>query len=409
MSSIISYPSNSRAAQSLVVGTVIAAAAAASIIYIHAARRRRREWPPPSSDDDGEARRRSGGGPADSADFYSRLGVSPENIPSHIRREIHKERQRKAKAELISMKTPMYDNVYMLDRDRDLMCTISLKKARWYVNKGIAEWSSFKDGGAEGVVPEGGEADATCIRLLFEHNGSSADKSADETLYLRSAKQNVCVACGDDGHHMRHYVVPYAYRALLPEEYKSHMSHDVVIMCPDCHVDCERRTKRRMRQMEDELRMKLGANALEASPVVDDPRLYHIRSCAIALARWKDQMPAETIAGHEREVREYLAGECANEEERDALRSGAEELTKSQLQRACGIRYRSKNPDYVPGSELVVRSLEDARAIEEFIVDWRKHFLAVANPRHMPAGWRVDNPVVCGRGKADGGDIAKSW
>jgi hypothetical protein len=38
----------------------------------------------------------------------------------------------------------------------------------------------------------------------------------------------------------------------------------------------------------------------------------------------------------------------------------------------------------------------DARLISQFIVDWRKHFIDTVNPRHMPTGWRIDNPVVCG-------------
>ena len=61
----------------------------------------------------------------DSVTFYNQLGISEENLPDHIRREIHKQRRRKAKVSMISMKTPMYDNIYMLDQDREAICTIS--------------------------------------------------------------------------------------------------------------------------------------------------------------------------------------------------------------------------------------------------------------------------------------------
>lgn len=388
-------------------------AAAAASIYIIQNRRRKRK-----DDDDDETTKSNSPLPAGAEpDFYQRFGVAEENLPSHIRREISKERKRKAKVELISMKTPMYDNVYMLDQNRDPMCTISMKKARWYVKKGIAEWSSFKEGrdAAAAVRPDDDGEGATCIRLLFEHNGSKSDATEpsketneSETLYLRSAKQNICVVCGDDGYHIRHYIVPYAYRTLLPERYRTHMSHDVVITCPDCHLLCERPKKERMRRMEDALRTRTGAP--DVSPVIDDPVLHHVRSCAIALVKWRDRMPAEKVESHERTVREYLASVCDDEEEKGALLYGREGLTKAQLQRACGVKYRVKNPNYVEGAELVTRSLEDAKSTEEFIVGWREHFVATAGPRHMPTGWRVDNPVVCGSRKDGELDCGvKTW
>lgn len=332
--------------------------------------------------------------------FY---GISEDNLPTHIQREINKERKRKAKVEMISMNTPMYDNIFMLDANRELMCTISKKKARWYLKKGIAEWSTFRNGeGANGPENNATEEEVKCIRLLFEHNGAESKKESPDTLYLRSQKQNVCVCCGDDGHHIRHYIVPYSYRTLLPDKYKSHMSHDIVILCPDCHLDCEKHSKGRMKAMERDLRMEMGEDAY-VRPVIDDPILGHIRSCAIALVKWRETMPDEKVERYENVVREYLVSICKKEEQRDALLSGKETLAKSQLQRACAVKYRVKNPNFIPGNEVVVQSLKDPKSVEEFIIDWRKHFIATVNPQHMPTGWRVDNPVVCGSRK-DGKD-----
>mmetsp|Transcript_23268 Transcript_23268/g.39637 ORF Transcript_23268/g.39637 Transcript_23268/m.39637 type:complete len:281 (-) Transcript_23268:55-897(-) len=273
-----------------------------------------------------------------------------------------------------------------------------MKKANWYIRKNIAEWTSPKEGSELSK-----DKDAKCIRLLFTHNGANEDehkKSSSEKLYLRSAKQNICVSCGSDGHHIRHYIVPYAYRSLLPDDYKSHMSHDIVILCPDCHVRCERSTKKRMKRMETDLRMKMvttdGDDAF-CSPVIEDAHLYHVRSCAIALVRWKDTIPEEKVEEYENEVRSYLADCCKTEAEKEMILAGNEPLTKVQLQKACSVKYRVKNPRYVPGSEVVVRSLNDDRKkIEEFIVDWRKHFMTVVVPKYMPTGWRVDNPVAKG-------------
>ncbi len=370
----------------------IGAAALAVILIIHNRTLKRKQQSKDDANEEDEVISSSG----DSVvTFYNQLGISEENLPDHIRREIHKQRKRKSKEAMISMKTPMYDNIHMLDEDREPICTISMKKAKWYIRKNIVEWSAPKAGSELSK-----DKDAKCIRLLFTHNGAHEEekKSSSEKLYLRSAKQNICVSCGSDGHHIRHYIVPYSYRSLLPDDYKSHMSHDIVILCPDCHVTCERSTKKRMKRMEHDLRMKMTTDGdAFCSPVIEDPHLYHVRSCAIALVKWKDTIPKEKIDSYEKEVRTYLADCCKDETKKETILTGNEPLTKSQLQKACSVKYRVKNPRYVPGSEVVVRSLNgDKEKIEEFIVEWRKHFIATVDPNHMLTGWRVDNPVAKG-------------
>jgi hypothetical protein len=408
----------------MAIATLVAAAAA-SICLLHSTRRKRRarssETVDPGehrndciADAYGYRERGVGGG----EDYYfDNMGISDGYLPGHVRREIHKERKRKAKRDMISLKTPMYDNVYMLDVYGVPMCTISMKKARWYIRKNIAEWSSFGNDGCGPGGPDNrlttensdsntqDEQDAKCIRLLFEHNGLSNDpsrrkegSSSSEVLYLRTAKRNVCVSCGSGGNIIRHYIVPYSYRSLMPSEYKSHMSHDIVILCPDCHLDCERHSKRRMKRLEDEVRRR--ENISRSDPVVEDPYLGHVRSCAIALMKWKETMPNDQVGRYVEVVRDYLMSACENRDETTTLPNdggGMTELTESQLQKACNVNHRVKNPNFVSGSDIVVRSLKgDARLLGQFIVDWRKHFVNTVNPRHMPTGWSVDNPVVCG-------------
>lgn len=208
--------------------------------------------------------------------------------------------------------------------------------------------------------------------------------------------------------------MPYSYRTMLPDQYKAHMSHDIVILCPECHVRCEKATKTRMKGVEGGLREEFRRDAsgenkedVFCSPVIDDMELNHVRSCAIALVKWRDNMPLDKIESHETVVRDYLAS-TATEKENDTksiLLNTKIPLSKQQLQKACSVNYRVKNPNYVSGSELVMRFLDDdEKKIEEFIVDWRRHFVETVQPRFMPVGWSVDNPVVCGRTEKSGGD-----
>jgi hypothetical protein len=160
-----------------------------------------------NSDDDDESES-SYGGQGGKAGETSRIAVQDSHLPQHLRRAVWKEQKRKASVRFLAMKTPMYDNIEMYDPDGDLLCTIAQKKANWYVKKDLGTWNKTK----------------TAIHLRFKPKGKS------ENVYNQSQKRNVCVSCGDDKHHMRHYVVPYCYRTLLPEKYKTHMPHDIVIM-----------------------------------------------------------------------------------------------------------------------------------------------------------------------------------
>ena len=69
---------------------------------------------------------------------------------------------------------------------------------------------------------------------------------------------------------------------------------------------------------------------------------------------------------------------------------------------AINVKYRTKNPNYIPGAEIVIQSLNgEDRRIELFIREWRTFFIETVHPQHMPLGWKVDNPVVCGSRDTD--------
>ena len=314
-------------------------------------------------------------------------------LPGHVKREILKEKRRRKKMEEFSCKKPVYDNMRMYDpRDR-LLCTISKKKAHWYIKKDLAMWLND---------------DQTAIRLNFEPKNavntvddavnntegttppSFDGESADDVVYLKSNKMNRCCCCGVDKHIRRHYVVPHAFRKHFPPQFKSHLSSDIVILCGSCHVVCDQQYQERVKEMEEECSVdeKTGLPIPHEPPYLVDTRQYHVRSCALALLRWRESLPNDKIEAYERVVCEYLG--IALTENFDAN----VELIPERLQQAIDVDYRKSNPSYVPGPERIVSSLKgDDEQIKHFVVEWRKYFIDIMAPRYLPAGWGIDLAV----------------
>ena len=94
------------------------------------------------------------------------------------------------------------------------MCTCDLKKAEWYVKKGIGE-----------LISE----NPLTVRLKFEPSGRPEGKAGKtfkswktkmyfESIvlflgeYYLSVKPNICVVCGKQDSYLRKNVVPHEYR-----------------------------------------------------------------------------------------------------------------------------------------------------------------------------------------------------
>lgn len=101
------------------------------------------------------------------------------------------------KLEGMALKRPLYDNARLEGPDGTTLCTLSRKKADWYVTRGLGE-----------VVSEDG-AEAFVVRLKFAPKGSG---HADDRYYI-AQKENRCVICGGEDKFVRHHVVPFCYRS----------------------------------------------------------------------------------------------------------------------------------------------------------------------------------------------------
>lgn len=70
------------------------------------------------------------------------------------------------------------------------------------------------------------------MRLTFEPSGRAVGETGQ---YYIEPKENQCVVCGSKEGCSRKFVIPKEYRKFFPECMKSHSSHDILLLCLDCH------------------------------------------------------------------------------------------------------------------------------------------------------------------------------
>lgn len=384
------------------------AVAGSAILLLHAVCSSSINHPHDGDDDKRDHNDELGDDSASSNDSFSSPHHRQEELPAHIQRELYKEERRKASLRFLARKKPMYDNIEMYGPDNDdvMLCTIGKKKAHWYVEKmKLAVWRTplVEDGSSSrsGPVPP----PPPSIRLLFTPKNNKSPKvtnggaahddgnissnvshpsASKSNLYNTSHKQNICVACGTTTGLMRHYVVPYAYRRLLPKKFKSHLPHDIVLLCVECHICADQAAVERQDCI---LEPQYRTDPATARAVFPDPKLRHIKSCAQALWKHRQRMPPERVAEYEQVLQDYFLKErdieAALPLSPTMLRDLAETLETDQ-----------PNPTYVPIAELVVCSLSSRdQEVADFIRSWRRFFLETLRPRYLPVGWSVENPV----------------
>ncbi|KAJ8733713.1 hypothetical protein PYW07_014264 [Mythimna separata] len=137
---------------------------------------------------------------------------------------------------------PLYNNGYLEAPDGELLCRCDNKKALWFVNKELAD-----------VVNE----EPFTVRLRFEPAGRAV---GDVGRYYQLEKENKCVVCGSTNSYIRKNVVPREYRKMFPEIMKEHASHDVVLLCAQCHQLSNMRDHAMRERLADMCDAPLAAN-----------------------------------------------------------------------------------------------------------------------------------------------------
>ncbi|KAL7594019.1 hypothetical protein Lser_V15G34725 [Lactuca serriola] len=333
---------------------------------------------------------------------------------------------RKASRELFvqkfSCKSPVYHNCRIYANDGRLLCYCDRRKLEWYLQRDLAK-----------VIEE----EPPAIMLLFEPKGRPEDEGND--FYIQS-KKNICVGCGEGNHYLRYRIIPSCYRIHFPEHLKSHRSHDIVLVCVDCHEKAHSAAEKYKKKVASEFSIPLFVQK-----VVDSNEESHdesgtsfmkladggvspleLRTAAMALLRHGPRMPAQRCEELKEVVKKYYGGrEISEEDLENALLVGMSPHEKRRLHKKKGLSLNRNslsckkdegkndledvdpNPNgsvfatcssklsllgHGPHGKQVVDFLlkehgEDG--VREFCQRWRQVFVEAIHPRFLPGGWDV--------------------
>ncbi|PNH10564.1 Exonuclease 3'-5' domain-containing protein 2 [Tetrabaena socialis] len=259
---------------------------------------------------------------------------------------------------LPTRKSELYENCRLLAPDGAVLCTCGSKKVRFYLQRGLAR-----------LVSE----DPVTIQLSFEPRGRG---NSDDNYYLAD-KENRCCVCGSELEYVRHSVVPHCYRKHFPTYMKSHLSHDIVLMCPPCHKVSSYADQRRMEQLGAQYGAPLGAAT--AAKFRTDADLGAVRSAGRALTNKKVVIPAARRVELEAVLLQHF---------------GVQALDEDLLQQASNMETQTEDENWRSHAQVVVATLGGQEELEAFVRGWRRHFLATMQPRFMPPHWNVDARVA---------------
>uniref|UniRef100_A0A0G4I5E9 3'-5' exonuclease domain-containing protein n=1 Tax=Chromera velia CCMP2878 TaxID=1169474 RepID=A0A0G4I5E9_9ALVE len=316
--------------------------------------------------------------------------------PPEVLRRIERMRDdRKARylsfCKRFAAKKQVYENCELLAPDGTLLSHCDSKKVQWYLDKGLADLETEKPlrirlrfeptgrsacrqrerelsggtgsaagageilgeeaphrGRGNGLVPTG---EAVGEEEEKEESETADRQQIQQDLYYVSPKENRCVVCGSRQHFLRFHVVPSCYRTHFPAEFKSHGSHDVLLLCVPCHERANAAFHRLRLRLSEEAGCPLHfQNEQERSEAA---KAHNAKKAATALVRALASMPEGRIASLCGQTVKWLEslGGWGREQVRRAGRDELEKLRKSlQSRRVEEERGRKRAEEMMKGS-----------------------------------------------------------
>nr|POE96861.1 isoform 2 of protein rrp6-like 3 [Quercus suber] len=202
------------------------------------------------------------------------------------------------------------------------------------------------------------------IMLLFEPKGRPEDE--DNDFYIQS-KKNICVGCGEGSHYLRYRIIPSCYRMHFPEHMKSHRSHDIVLVCVDCHEVAHASAEKYKKQIAAEFGIPLfvrkvvdlkqaqvmsGSSESETNLEEGGVSPLQLRTAAMALLRHGPRMPSKRRDELTQIVMSYYGGREISEVDLEkALLVGMSPHERRRLEKKKGLSFKPSAVSILPNEE----------------------------------------------------------
>ena len=231
-----------------------------------------------------------------------------------------------------SLKRVPYDNFSIYHPDGTMMCYCSIKKAKWYLKRGLGK-----------IIDDENRK----IQLNFTPKGYG------DPIELLEGRKNCCVISGKTHNLTKHHVIPLQYRRHLPNAYKDKNSCDLMVLNREDHDTYE--------IIANDFKLQLYNDCIEQNELNLSNDWIEAKSINNCIKTHFDKVP------HDRQVYMLMR--------RDALMekwnfSDAELISRSL----------SEIKDY---NEIIVEKIGGVN----LIVLWKLHFLKYAKPQYLPKWW----------------------
>jgi cobalt/nickel-transporting P-type ATPase D len=154
--------------------------------------------------------------------FYDEIKKELDEIEEVKKRGEVKIRQKKDRRKTVmdkfSLKRPIYENWQILAPDGEILCKWDKKKVEWYLERDLAT-----------LISE----DPLTVKLKFEPSGRGVqwfDGQPDDDEFYVENRKNQWVVCGKEQDYLRFQIIPSRFRIFFPNRFKSHRSHDVLLL-----------------------------------------------------------------------------------------------------------------------------------------------------------------------------------
>jgi hypothetical protein len=232
-----------------------------------------------------------------------------------------------------------WHNCKMYSNEGELIGICSKGKLEWYVERGIAEQISENE-----------------LKLKFEPKYRNNIQLAKMVL-----KTNRCVVCGCENNLKKCHVIPPAYKRLFPDEKKSHVSNDIVLLCNTHTYELEKLIMFYHNELKDDYNIK-------EKDFIDKPKHTLKKKCAFIISKLenKEEIPKKTMLELEEYIY-YFDGKISEEK--------IKELSE------CSIIKKIEGTTNI--YEYIIKKIIENNTLSTFIMNWKELFVQNMEPKYL--------------------------